>query len=527
MKKASKPSSRKQPDKPLSLEQAREQYLEARRNLRAVILSKYDATEPNRFRRQPERETSNEGEIYDMTKRLHGCNLGRDLERNYSPAKSMMHQIRMNVVGELGKVRINTEDGGEATAWLNEVFAKDCDFRDDLHLSSLFQNILAAEVREGDALLVFDDGLVENSGKILTWEADQVAPVSEKILKEKGYPEAKQDNGIIRDNWGRVLAFCSTGKRGLPVIDDPKDVTIWKRENAILARNPWRLNQGRGVPSLITPSTNFVDLYEILACELMSAKKTSKQYAFVKRENAVTDWDTPANNPEYLPENDGRTAADVAADGANQTTHTAANYERLEAFTGGLMDYLESGDTVQFPELDHPNPSLKDFLETVICYSGSALGLARAYSMLRADSSYTSFRGDMIMTWVTFYWLQKHLERTAADWIARKALTWAQAQKSIGLKPLAPGWERKISWTWPTMPSVDELKESTAVAQRLKNGTTDFAELLGPDWEKRFESLSTQLQAARKLGLPLSIFEQKSGGMAASGTDDNKQQQEE
>lgn len=488
---------------------------------KAKQLAKYDATEPSRARRQPAREYKHEGEIYDMSKRLLGCNLGRDLERNYSPAKAMMHQFRVNVVGSLGKVTVNADGGDEATDYFNEVFAKDCDFRDDLNWSTMCQNVIASIIRDGDMLCVFDDGITpDDTGKLLTWESDQIVPVSDSVLAASPYKTAKQDCGILRDEWGRVVAYCVTGKRGLSVIDSAKDVSYYKRSDARLAKNPWRLGQGRGVPSLLTPSSNFIDLYEILASELQSAKRTAKQYAFVKRENAVTDWDDPASDAEFLPENDGRTSTEVAADGANQTTHTARNYERLETFTGGLTDYLDPKDTVEFPKLDHPNASLAAFLETVHGYGGAALGLARAYTILRADSSYTAFRGDMILSWATFYWLQKHIERCFADWVAIKCLTWAQRRGAI--KPLAAGWERSISWKWPTMPEVDQLDYENAVAAALKNGTTNYAALLGPDWRKKMDDLADQLEYGRQKNLPLGIFEGKSGGIV-----ENKKKEED
>ena len=483
------------------------------------ILAKWDVLENNRLRKQPARETSDEGGIYTQTKRLLGCNLGRDLERNYSPAKGMLHQFRVNVVGSLGKLQVNTDGGEDATDWFNEVWSKDCDFRDDLDWSTLLQNILAGVHRDGDVLAVVDDDLVEDTGKILTWEADQVVPFESKVFEAtsdwgkkdaNGKPMFVQDSGIIRDTWGRIAAFISTGLRGHAVISKFEDASVWKREQARLIRHPWRLNQGRGTPAILTASSNFVDLYEILASELQSAKRTAKQYAYVHRDNAVTNFDSPTAGTEFLPENDGRTSTDVAADGANQTTHTARNYEKLETFTGGLTDYLDPQDKVEFPKLDHPNSSLAQFIEAVHGYSGSALGLARAYTILRADSSYTAFRGDMIMTWVTFYWLQKWLERQVADWVARRVLGWAQRKKQVA--PLPAGWERSLSWTWPKMPEVDELDAENAVAAALKNGTTDYSQLLGPDWRKRLQGLADQVQFIREILLPLGILEGKSGG---------------
>lgn len=484
------------------------------------VLARYDAVEPSKSRRQPVREYQDESGVYDMTRRLSGCNLGRDLERNYSPARGILHQMRVNVVGSQGKLRVNTDaGGGDASDWFNEVWAKDCDFRDDNDWSTILQNILASMLREGDALCVVDDDLVEDSGKLLTWESDQIAPLSEAALAASPFPKARQDNGILRDDWGRVLGYVTTRKRGLPVVDNIADATVWGRDAARLARNPWRLNQGRGVPSIITPASNYVDLYEILAGELATAKRAAKQYAYVRRKDAVTDWDNPAGSPEFLPENDGRTSTDVAADGANQTTHTAKNYEKIEAMTGGLTDYIAPEDEVVIPDINRPNANLAAFLDSVNGMGGAALGMAMAYTRLRADSSYTAFRGDMILSWQTFRWLQKALERRVADWVAVKVLGWAQRKKLIPALPA--GWQQALSWTWPTMPAVDELKESNAVAQTLKNGTTTYSELLGPDWARRFAQLSTELDTARDLGIPLSAFETASGGSAEPAQTNN------
>jgi len=285
------------------------------------------------------------------------------------------------------------------------------------------------------------------------------------------------------------------------------------------------LNQGRGIPSLLTAATNFLDLYEILGAELSSAKRAAVIAGFTKRTNAVTDWDTPTqvSGAPYLPENSGKDATTTAAEGANSTTPSARNYERFENLSGGYWEYLDAGDEVTFPDITRPNIHLAEFMEAILGHAGASVGLARAYTILRADSSYTAFRGDMILSWVTFYATQKWLERAYADWVARKVLGWAQRKQII--KALPKGWETRLSWTWPVMPHVDEAREAIAEAQSVKNGTTDYSELLGPNWKKRFSTLAEQLALARELKLPLSAFEQKSGGTATSeggGTEDGK-----
>jgi len=97
----------------------------------------------------------------------------------------------------------------------------------------------------------------------------------------------------------------------------------------------------------------------------------------------------------------------------------------------------------------------------------------------------------MILTWAgAFIPTQKWLERAFADWVGIRALKWAMRRGFIDALP--EGWERAISWTWPTMPHVDEWKESKATSERLSNFTTDYSQLLGPDWEKRLEAMLAQ-----------------------------------
>jgi len=496
------------------------------RERKTKIVAEYDAVKPTIKRHQPTRERKSEGGIYDMSRRLKGCNLGRDLERNYAPARGILHQFRVNVVGHLGKLQVNAEGGDESAAWFNQVWAKDCDFRDDIHFSTVLQNVVASVLREGDLLSVVDDKIIEDTGKLIHWESDQIVPLTESEFKKwtKKGKAVTQYNGILRDKYGRVTGYIVTGKRGLTSISEIKDITFFPRGVARLISNPWRLNQGRGVPSIITSASNFVDMYEILSKELQSAKVNATLAGYTKRGNATTDWDDPGGKPEFLPENAGKTAEEVAAEAAGGGESKAKNLEHFESLTGGMWEYIDSDDTIEFPDIKRPNIHLPEFIDAVLSPAGASMGLARAYTILHAEASYTAFRGDMILTWVTFIAMQKWLERSYADWVAQKVLAWAMRKGEI--KKLAEGWEQSLSWLWPVMPHVDELKEENAVKQSLKNGTTDYSKLLGPDWEKKFEAFANQLKKAQALKLPLSAFEMSSGGQAEAGETGTKKEEE-
>ena len=489
-----------------------------------TVKAEYDVLRSNKLRRTPKRETTGEGGIYTPSKRAHGTNIGRELERNYASARGIIHQFRMNVVGPLGKLQVNSKDGAgaEAAAWFNGVWAKDCDFRDAQHWSTVCQNVVAAIMREGDLLTVFDDGLIDDSGKLLFWESDQVLPCSDELFKAKFPGDGNvQDGGIARDKYGRVLGYTCTGKRGLTCIDTEADLTVWPRDTAIMPRDPWRMNQGRGVPPMLTAAASLLDVYEMLGRELQTAKLAASQYAHIKRTDAVDDWDLPGSKTANLPENSGKSQTTVTAETGGGATAPARNYESLEAFSGGYVDYGQPGDEVNLYDPKRPNVAMKDFIEAVLCHAGAAFGLARAYACLRADTSYTAFRGDMIMSWQgAFYPMQKWLERCFADWVAVKALTWGMRKGQIG--PLPAGWERSLSWRWPRMPEVQVDTAQNAIALALKNGTTDFAQENGPDWREKFDALAEQIAYARGKGIPLSVLEMKSGGTSQWPDDQKK-----
>lgn len=490
-----------------------------------MLSGRYDAVETNKNRRQPQIEIKSEDQTLDPRKRLLSHNIGRDLERNFASARGLIHQFRVNVVGADGKMQINTPDGEAASKWFNEVFSKGCDYRDDMHWSTVLQNVVAAAIREGDLLVVFDDEITpEDSGKLIHFEADQIASVNDNVLKQlPGYEAGwSQDSGVVRDRFGKVVGYIATGKRGKTIIDTLDEATFFPRGVARLVKNPWRLNQGRGVSAMLTAATNFQDLYEILAKELQSAKVAASIAGWTERQDAVLDYDNPAGLTQFLPENSGKAAADTALEGANSSNPEAPNYERFEALTGGIWEYLAKGDKINFADIDRPNIHLAEFIEAVLGHAGASMGLARAYTILRADSSYTAFRGDMVLSWATFYMLQKWIERDYADWVAVRAIRWAIRKGFI--PAMADGWERAISWSWPKMPNVDELKEESAIKQALKNGTTDFSKQLGPDWRKKLEAYAEQINAIRSLNLPLSVLETIGGVIEQAANPDQSNQ---
>lgn len=486
------------------------------------VLAKYDAVDSNNSakRRDPVVERDREDDILTVYQRQKASVLARDLQRNYTNACGMLHQLRVNVVGELAKAQFNSSDAAWNEAmgrWFNSDWAKNCDARDDLHWSDFVGLSLISTVREGSCLLVVDD-FDRDDGKLIAWESDQLVTVDAADWKQNAPPAYRengepmqQDKGVIRDRRGRVRGYIVTGQHGQSSVK-LDSATVLPVGRAKLLKRPWRFNQNLGVGELLTASADLQDAYEIRAKELQSAKVAASFAMKVKRREGVSDYDDPTAAQLSLPENYGQDATSVADSQAGGGT--GRNYDRFEALTGGYMEYMADDDDIEPIDFQRPHVNLRDFLDYVTGTSGSAFGLASAYAKLRADSSYTSFRGDMILTWRTFAYFQKWTERHVCDWAVRRVAEWA-VRKGVVPACKDAEWASKVSWLFPTMPQVDEQAEESAITQRLKNARTTFDELLGPDWKAKVDKLGDQLAYIRDRGIPLAAFETAAGAPTA------------
>lgn len=490
------------------------------------VLNKWDAVDPNneRKRRNAAVETEKEESVLRPYDRLKSINLTRDLHRNFTAAKSILRQIEINAVGPVGgKLRFNSSDpqlNKQVAGWFNGIYAKNCDSRDSLHWSDFLKLSLISTVREGDCLVTFDD-FDRNDGKLIFWESDQLVEIEAQDWKaqtewteqitdsatgKKITIPMQQASGVVYDSKGRVRAYVVSAKHGVQTVKR-SEATILPIDTARLLKRPWRFNQLRGNSELLTASTDLLDLYEMRAKELQSAKLAASIAGKVKRKDGMAEAMARAGvDPEEVLDNTSEPS----------DTEPERNYENFESLTGGLLEYLDTDEDFEILDFNRPNIALKEFFDFVLNGAGAALGLSRTHTTLQASTAYTAFRGEMLMSWASFQDMQKWLERQLCDWVAVRALQFAQASKE--LPKLPAGWQGLISWNWPKMPQVDPEKEWNALNNAIKNAYTDYAEVLGPDWEERFDLIAQQLAAARDKKLPLSAFETRAGAPTTSAT---------
>jgi capsid protein len=340
------------------------------------------------------------------------------------------------------------------------------------------------------------------TGKLLFFEADQITNLTEEDFKafigEAKEREAwTQESGILRDEYGRKCGVICAKTRGVPSVAR-KDALILTCDPDTPEGAPWRhiarkfrLRQLRGVPDAFAAIQSACDTYEILGYELQSAKEAAAHYAaIIEGEDAAQATATGFDDSEPTEEEEREEAEEeeetISADG-------------LQRYCGGDLDIFPHGTTVSFDSPQRPNNNLPGFLDFTGDLTGLAFGLWHSIARGRSDSSYTSFRGDVVQTALTFRDFQQWLEDAFSDWVARSTISRAVA---LGILEAPPeGWEKVIAWQYPTVPEIDASKEASARAQRYRSKELTLRETLGPAWREQIEQIAEERNLMRKLGL--------------------------
>ena len=206
-----------------------------------------------------------------------------------------MKQFELQAIGnEGGKAVIAFEDkdfGNE----IRESFAswtRSADFFDGLNLNTLLKLILKTEIIGGDLVLVFDDGLVEDSGKILLYEPDEIGDTTEAALKGHYGAGAYQRLGRVYTRYSQFQGvIVSRSQRGAETFEPSKSYFLKRDPNGsvlddlwLMPRNVFRVAQGRGVTPTTSSLATIIDLGDYVGFEIAAAKKNAQTLAQVLQE---------------------------------------------------------------------------------------------------------------------------------------------------------------------------------------------------------------------------------------------------
>lgn len=131
-------------------------------------------------------EVRTEDQILDANKRARLLDLTRNLVRNSSLFNTILGQLTTNVVSTCGGKVVLSLPNEEANKSIRKAFysyTRNVDFYTGDSLNHLLKRVLREYVIGGDCVLLFDDGLVEDSGKVLFFEPNEIVDVPLNVVE--------------------------------------------------------------------------------------------------------------------------------------------------------------------------------------------------------------------------------------------------------------------------------------------------------------------------------------------------------
>lgn len=446
--------------------------------------------------------------------------MARNAARNSPTFTALIKQIDNNVVSTQGGKLVANLDDDEKSKKLTRAFAKwtrTCDFYDSLNLNCLIKLCLKTQILGGDYVIVFDDGLVSDSGKILVFEPDEIGSVKPEIVEKKYGKGKKCSLGRVYDENSRFIgAIVSKSQRGKEVFDEKSCYYLRLDPDASyfdslwhMPRNIYRVAQGRGISPATATLANTVDLDSLIEYELASAKKNSMTLATIEHDEQP--------EPEQLP-----SAFDENVDFASMTDEQIEEAVRLEKAQDDVqtvsLNKLRSAECIyeclpanyrlNLLSTTHPNPNMPDFVRFLASRSSASFGLAECFATLQVEGS--NYKAQQLISKPTFAEMQKQLEQVL-DWIVYRWYKWAR-RKGIVDFDLDDDFVYDCDWDWPQIEQLDDYQYQQAISLKIKNCTASFREILGVNWKETLQQINEESKWFKSQGMVHPMYTLISGG---------------
>lgn len=498
--------------------------------VKAMWGARYKIVSPPDDWQRPAGQTERQGEdeILNVYGRGRMLDMARNAARNSPTFSGLLKQFDLNAVGTKGGKAIFERGGMDAVKAEFSKWTREADFFDGLSFNALLKLILKTYVLGGDMVLLFDDGLLEDSGKLVVYEPDEIGSTTPEAVAARYGAGARQSLGRVYSPNGRFIgAVVSRSQRGADVFD-PKKCYFLKRDPDaslfdsfwLMPRNVFRVAQGRGVAPVAPSLATALDLEDLCGYELAAAKKNAQTFAQVLQDSGPSNEDAAPPSPFE----DGQDFSDMTDEEIEAAARQyAAEPQRTVSLdravaAGAIYQVMPENFRMELLDTKHPNQNTPQFIDWLAGKSAAPFGLSREFATLAPTSE---FRANQLFSARAFEEAQKFLEQIC-DWALYRWSLWAARRGRITGRPF-DGQPDGVSWSWPRMEELDENSHQDAVAKKLKNMTGSYRDELGPDWKEKLEVIRDEIAWCKANGLAHPSYEMLSGG-ERTGADSEAQE---
>ena len=498
-------------------------------------------------RRWTSAETGNALSSLPASERNRLIALARNVARNSVALEACIRQLEQNIVGPKGGQAVfsfpeNRQAAGKTIHRAFANWAQTAEYYDDQSLNSLLKLCLRTLLLGGDLALVFDWGVVQDTGKIIAFDPDCIGNISEGEFKAAFGNRYTQHQGILKNRYGQTCGvICSMSQRGQTEFrlfnpDGSRAAwtlvkpagTSWIDSRFTLIRDLHQINGMRGASSLWSGLGTISDDADLRNYEIQTAKKNSQIFGQVTQSG-----DTATNEAEiaaaYDPDAIGPEVIGDETDADNPVAE-AMEQEHLNLdivnHASAIVDVMPENTKMEIFDTKRPNTNLVEFSRWLIGGAAWAGGLSKLYSTGESTASYSASMAEMILANQTFQCEWKKLETQCLDWALMQWSRRAQARGEIPQDSELPeDWRRTcVRFMEPQQKALNPVDDANATTIALRNLTTSYHEKLGADWKDKLKQIGEEIAWAKENGIPDPRLQTTSGAIIPTNTNETKEQ---
>ena len=233
--------------------------------------------------------------ILTPNRRQRLLDLTRNLVRNSSLFTTILCQMTTNVVSTCGGKVILNNPNDKTNAALKHEFSKwtrNADFYSGDTFNHFLKRVLREYIIGGDCVVLFDDGLVEDSGKVLLFESNEIVSVPCQVVEERYGKGAWCSQGKVYSAHGRHIGtIVSKSQRrdalGVGEEADPDKCYFLKKDpNGNPLDGYWfhfssNWREGRGISQAASAIATIHQLEDLVQSELMASRRNSQIFCWL------------------------------------------------------------------------------------------------------------------------------------------------------------------------------------------------------------------------------------------------------
>lgn len=444
-----------------------------------------------------------EDEVLTPSKRARLLDLTRNLVRNSSLFNTILGQMTTNVVSTVGGKVVLSIPNDKANKELMSIFStytRNVDFYTGDTMNHLLKRVLREYVIGGDVVLIFDDGLVEDSGKVLVFESNEIVNVS-PIEVEKRYGKGSRiSNGKVYSANGRHIGtVVSKSQRpsslGSYEFADPSKCYFLKKDpNASSLDNYWfhfssNWREGRGVSQASSAIATIHQLEDLVQSELLASRRNAQIFCWLTQ-GSTDEEELPSTFDGGTTEEDVKSMTDeqiveAVRQEMEQTQTISFNKARENSIS---YEALPEGYDAKQLQMNHPNTNIQVMVDFLANRCAASMGLSRVFATGNPEDG--NWRSNQLFSYPAIIEFQKDLEQVN-DWIFNRFVLWAM-KKNLLKSYLSSDYMDYVDWQWKGLDSLDPVANENAIQLQLKNMTKSYKEILGSDWKEKLRQIADE-----------------------------------